>query len=340
MARIVFATIGSLGDLHPCVALALELQRRGHSVTIASTEFYREKVQELGIGFYPIRPNWKPNDHHLIRQCENLRRGPEMLFRKLILPHLKDTYEDLLSAVDGADLMIAGELVYAAPLIAEKLKMPWASVILSPCSFFSAHDPSVLVTVPGLIRLRKAGWHINRGLLNLARMATKHWWEPVRILRRQLGLRTDCDPFARDKFSPDLVSALFSRCLAQPQPDWPSQTVQPGFVYYDSQTASTECSRKLTDFLACGDAPIVFTLGSTAVSNPGNFFAASVEAAEQLGRRAVLLGLSAASEANSRNVLTLPYAPYSQIFPKAAAIVHQGGSGTTGQALCDLARRN
>jgi UDP:flavonoid glycosyltransferase YjiC (YdhE family) len=29
----------------------------------------------------------------------------------------------------------------------------------------------------------------------------------------------------------------------------------------------------------------------------------------------------------------LPYAPYSQIFPHAAVIVHQGGSGTVGQAL-------
>lgn len=42
--RIVFAAIGSLGDLHPCLALALELKRRGHSVKIASTEGYRGKV--------------------------------------------------------------------------------------------------------------------------------------------------------------------------------------------------------------------------------------------------------------------------------------------------------
>lgn len=32
-------------------------------------------------------------------------------------------------------------------------------------------------------------------------------------------------------------------------------------------------------------------------------------------------------------MLALPYAPYSEIFSKAAAVVHQGGSGTTGQAL-------
>jgi UDP:flavonoid glycosyltransferase YjiC (YdhE family) len=29
----------------------------------------------------------------------------------------------------------------------------------------------------------------------------------------------------------------------------------------------------------------------------------------------------------------LPYTPYSRVFPTAAAIVHQGGSGTTGEAL-------
>jgi rhamnosyltransferase subunit B len=35
--KVVIATIGSLGDLHPCLALALELGRRGHRVAIASS---------------------------------------------------------------------------------------------------------------------------------------------------------------------------------------------------------------------------------------------------------------------------------------------------------------
>ena len=128
--RIVFATIGSLGDLHPCIALALELKRRCHSVTIATTEFYRARVEELGIQFHPLRPNWNPTDSDLIRQCEDLKTGPEVLFRKLILPHLRDTYDDLVSAAAGMDLMIAGELVYAAPLVAEKIGLRWVSAIL------------------------------------------------------------------------------------------------------------------------------------------------------------------------------------------------------------------
>jgi UDP:flavonoid glycosyltransferase YjiC (YdhE family) len=247
---------------------------------------------------------------------------------------LKGTYGDLLPAAAGVDLMIAGELVYAAPLVAEKLRLPWVSLTLSPASFLSAHDPSVTVNVPSLIHLRKLGWPVYRAALNVGRMATRHWWNPARQLRREQGLRRHCDPLFRDKFSPHLVLALFSRCLAQPQPDWPPHTAQPGFVYFDRRDSRDEPVAELTEFLASGDAPIVFTLGSTAVHNPGNFYEASAEAVRRLGRRAVMLvGPGAAPRISSPDILTLAYAPYSHIFPHAAVNVHQGGSGTTGQAL-------
>jgi UDP:flavonoid glycosyltransferase YjiC (YdhE family) len=52
------ATIGSLGDLHPTLALGLELKRRGHFVTVASTGYYRDKVESLGLTFRSLRPDW------------------------------------------------------------------------------------------------------------------------------------------------------------------------------------------------------------------------------------------------------------------------------------------
>jgi UDP:flavonoid glycosyltransferase YjiC (YdhE family) len=329
--RILIATIGSLGDLHPCLGLGLELQRRGHRVTIAATEFYRPKIESLGLGFHPMRPNWNPTDPEIIARCEDIKRGLEVLFRELILPALRGTYEDLLSAAMDADMMIAGEMVFAAPLIAEKLNLRWASAILSPCSFLSAHDPPVLPNVPWLIHARKAGWRTYRAVGNLCALALRHWWNPVRELRRELGLREKCDPIRQDKFSPYLVLALFSPLLAQPQPDWPAQTMQPGFVFYDKQTAGAETPPEIVEFLASGDAPIVFTQGSTAVHNAGRFYETSIAAARLLGRRAVLIG--AAPELSSPGILALRYTPYSAIFPHAAVIVHQGGSGTIGQAL-------
>jgi UDP:flavonoid glycosyltransferase YjiC (YdhE family) len=328
--RIVLATIGSLGDLHPMLVLATELAHRGHDVAIASTPFYRERIHALGFAFHPLRPDWDPTDSALIAQCEEIKRGPEILFRRMILPHLRDTYADLDGAVAGADLMLAGELVYAAPLVAEKRQLPWASVILSPTSFFSAHDPSLLVNAPALYRLRRAGWRINRAFLKLGKAASHHWWTSVRKLRAELGLRTQCDPVFRDKFASELVLALFSKVLAQPQPDWPRQTIQPGFLFYDKSSAEEPADR-LQQFFSAGSPPLVFTQGSTAVHHPGSFYENSVRAARMLGRRALLIGTQ--QHADGDNVLAVPYASYAAVFPEAAAIVHQGGSGTTGQAL-------
>jgi hypothetical protein len=86
---------------------------------------------------------------------------------------LRETYDDLLQAAAGADLMIAGELNYAAPLVSEKLGLRWVSAILSPASFFSAHDPSVMVNVPWLMHVRKAGWRAYRAVFNLGRLGTQ-----------------------------------------------------------------------------------------------------------------------------------------------------------------------
>lgn len=329
--RILLATIGSLGDLHPMLALAVELKQRGHDITVASTGLYRERIEALGLNFRSLRPDWDPTDPDLIAQCEDMRTGPEVLFRKLVLPHLRDTYDDLHAASLETDLMIVGELVYAAPLISEQLGTRWASVILSPCSFVSVHDPSLLVNVPEAYRLRRAGPLVNRAMLEFGKLFTRHWWQPVRELRGELGLRTSCDPIFRDKFSPYLVLALFSQTLARPQPDWPRQTLQPGFVFHDR--GQSPDSPELAQFLAAGEPPIVFTLGSTAVHNPGNFYEASLAAAQQMRRRALLIGPKSLQGAVAEGILAVPYARYSQVFPHAAAIVHQGGSGTTGQAL-------
>lgn len=335
--RILFASIGSLGDLHPVIGLALELQRRGHSACIATTPFYRNKVEALGLEFKPLRPDWDPTDTSLIAQCENIRRGPEILLRRMILPHLRDTYSDLLDAARGIDLMIACELVYAAPLVAEKLQLRWASAILSPCPFFSVYDPPVLPPLQELQYLRGAGPHFHRMLLRLSSAATNHWWRPVRRLRRKEKLGPGRNPLLQDKFSPDLVLALFSRALASPQPDWPAQTVQPGFVFYDHSSVQESLSSELENFLDSGPPPVIFTQGSTAVHNAGSFYETSIEAARRVGRRALLIGadrsLYAAGRVSDSDVFMAGYAPYSQVFPRGVVNVHQGGVGTTGAAM-------
>jgi UDP:flavonoid glycosyltransferase YjiC (YdhE family) len=103
-------------------------------------------------------------------------------------------------------------------------------------------------------------------------------------------------------------------------------------------------SRELAAFLDRGEPPLVFTLGSSAVFTADGFYVAAAEAARMLKRRAVLLtglenmnpvpGVPAVEHASpDASVVTVGYAPHSEVMPRACAIVHQGGVGTTAQAM-------
>jgi len=125
-----------------------------------------------------------------------------------------------------------------------------------------------------------------------------------------------------------------------PQPDWPSNVHLTGFVYYDRQGGlpglSEENDSHIDEFLFSGPPPVLFTLGSSAVMHPGEFFHESIAAVHALGVRAVLLaggGRQQIHDPLSDSILVAAYLPFSKIMPNSIAIVNQGGIGTIAQAL-------
>ena len=334
MSRIILATIGSLGDLHPVIALALELRRRGHRAEIATSEFYREKVAGHGLGFHPLRPRMTAIDETMVRRLMDGSRGSEYLLRGLIFPAVRDMHTDLASAAAGADLIVASELVYAARLLAETTGLPWVSYALAPISLFSVVDPPLMPGPPGTHWLQSLGPGANQALRAIAKIVTHSWWKPLRTLRHELGLPPTASPIFEGKYSPRLDLALFSSVLQSPQLDWPASTVQCGFPFYDEAGISTELPPAVEQFLGAGAPPIVFTLGSSAVFAADDFYARSAEVAQILGRRAVLLvGKNPPPPGLPPSILAWDYLPHARIFPRTAVIVHQGGVGTTAQAL-------
>ena len=335
MSKIILATIGSLGDMHPKIALALGLKQRGHDVTIAAMEYYRDRIEPLGLNFAPMAPHLDPDNTDLARELMDSRKGSEKILRDVIMPSLHDMYDDLMRAVEGADLLVSGEIVYAVKSVVEKTGIKWVSTSLQPGTLFSAYDPFVPPTVEWLEHLHFLGPTFNRALYKIMVWAMRDWWAPYGEFRRKLGLSADHDPLISGKFSDLLHLAMFSRTLGAPQPDWPPKTVQTGFCFYDGANDLQKIPDGLLDFLESGEAPIVFTLGSAAVMDARDFFEQSGDAARQLGRRAVLLygKYSEPPKTLGDDVIGFDYAPYSQVFPRAACVVHQGGVGTTGQVL-------
>lgn len=344
MSRIVLNTFGSFGDLHPYLALAVRLRQRGHEPAIATSEVYRTKVTAEGFAFYAVRPDVGElvHDNAFLRKLWHPRRGTQYLLRDYVLPAVEQSYADLLEACKGADLLLTHTAGYAGPVAAEKLGLRWLSVALQPTVFMSVYDPPVLAPAPWLRHFYKLGRAPLTAALSTAKRATRRWAEPVFRLRRRLGLpEPRVNPIFEGQFSPFGTLALFSRHFAQPQPDWPPRVRVTGFPFYDRsgvvpgmRFAGAEEADALERFLRAGPPPIVFTLGSSAVMQPGRFFEESIAAARKLGVRAVLLMGSSANKPNlPLSMFAAGYIPYSEIMPRAAAIVHQGGIGTMAQAL-------
>ncbi len=245
--RIVLTTVGSLGDLHPFLALALELRARGHHVSVATSPSYRATVESLSLQFDAVRPDLPAlaRDREVMRRIMDLRSGGEYLFKELLMPGLRQSFDDLSAAARGADLLVTHPFSFAGPLVAQTMKaqttrLRWVSTALTPMSFLSAHDPPVPARVPAFGRLRALGPGVNGWLLARGEGMTRAWIEPVYQLRAELGLPPGRHPLFGGQHSPQLALALFSPEFGPPQLDWPPQVRVTGFVFHDGAPASDE----------------------------------------------------------------------------------------------------
>jgi rhamnosyltransferase subunit B len=340
------ATVGSEGDVHPFIGVALALKARGHEPIIATRAAFQAKIEREGLGYRRLRPDTDDAEaigltyDEIIAGITDQATGLRFLIKRIVTPFIRETYADLEAACDGADLLIAHNLVLAAPLLAAKSDLPWLSVILQPFSFMSAFDAPALGVSP-LLDLVRRGLPpaLHRMIYRMAARYSHRWFEPVRAFRADLGLPpSPLTPILEGPYSPLGTLALYSKVLGGVRQDFPSKTAITGFPFYDSETGGgSRLDAKLAAFLDQGPAPIVFTLGTSAVLNPGGFFRESLDAAARLNRRAVLLvgqdGFKALPERLPDTAIACAYAPHSALFPRAEVIVHQGGVGTTGQAL-------
>ena len=328
--RIVLTTWGSYGDLFPVLALGRGLHDRGHDVTVAAPEFYREIVTGLQLAFRPMRPDL-PAIHEseaVFRRMMDPRRGTERVVCESVLPSLPAMYEDLSEISAGADLIGTSLLALAGRLVAEQQGIPWCSIVLQPSVFLSTSDPPVFGVIPGMERLRPLPPVAHRFMHHGMTLVADRWVKPWHAFRRQIGLPPDpANPLLSGQFSSDLVLALFSAAFATPQPDWPADAVITGFPFSDD-VGNEPLTAELEAFLDEGEPPIVFTLGTSAVFAPGAFYEESIMAARALGRRAVLLSgfnLPDGIVHRDPDMLAVTYASHARLFPRAAAVVHQLG---------------
>ena len=342
MARIVLATIGSLGDLHPFIAVGRALVARGEQVCLAVPEDGVAKVRAAGLEAAAILPSYAAI-------CARLGLSPEetaervvddlsFVIRHVLLPSLSDSTRALDELAAEADVIAGSIFAFAADIVAEKRRLPLAAVVLQPMALFSAWQPP---SAPGFALMRHSpgsavgrGW--NHAMLTVARQVLRRQYASrIDAVRAEHGLPPSQGAPMLD-FGPTTSKVLccWSAALGPLQPDAPETAVLTGLAFFDSDSGGEEAvPPMLRAFLDAGPPPLVFTLGSFAVAAAGRFYAEAAAAARMLGQRAVLLTGMPGPACVEDDCLIMRYAPHSAVFPRAAAVIHHGGVGTTGQAL-------
>jgi rhamnosyltransferase subunit B len=345
--RIVLSTAGTAGDLNPFVAIAIELKARGYEPCIAAQREFQATIEGEGIAFHPLRPGIEDLREELgLEAPEIVQRatrgsiGLEFAVRRIAMPFLKRAFDDMMEAVVGADLVITHTSAFAGRLAAETRGLPWISAALSPFTFMSDFDPPILSAMPALKVLREmTNARSDVALLRFVKAASVLWTGTFQKLRMELGLPRCANPLFDGQFSSLGSLALYSSLFGAAQPDFPTRCTLTGFCFYDRQHGEpTSLTPDMRAFIERGAPPIVYTLGSALVMEPGDFYDVSIAAARRVGRRAVLLVGSGNTQAlagkgAAQDVHIADYAPHSDLFPHAAAIVHHGGIGTTAQAM-------
>lgn len=340
MRRVVLAAFGSYGDLHPILGVALALKARGVQAIVASHPDYRAKVEASGLDFQPAGPAFA--DLQAMpgltpaEVIDRVARDQAFLYRGLVAPTMEAWIADIAPAIGSCDAVVATALAYAADIAAQKCATPLIAAALSPAIMMSAHDPMKMPGAPFIAKPKgpmAVGY--NRAVLAIGRMKMAPALAAVNAVYRRHGLTPQAD--IAGVVSARLTLALYSPLLMAPQPDNPPHTHVTGFPFYDSEDGGPpRLDPRLSAFLDAGPAPLVFSLGSVVVHDGDAFYRAAIAAAKALRQRCVILcGPDSPLLADDfgADVCICAYAPHSLLFPRARAVVHHGGIGSTGQAL-------
>ncbi len=326
---VVLVAAGTQGDVAPVAALGRALKARGHAVTLVADAMHARHAHELD--FHPAAPP----EHALAAAADprlwHYARGYRVVLGGFVLPAIAPTYAYVAErwAKRQRALVVAGTTWALGPRIAhENLGVPYATLHLCPVNLRSNRAP------PLFRGLRMTGawpsfvkdlvwWLLDRAYLDGPVLPT------LNAFRERLGLPTVRRVMHRWLHSPQAVLGLFPETFAPPQPDWPEHTQLTGFVF---PTEHAPLSPELAAFLDAGPPPVVFSLGS-ALTPARTLAPLAAEVCRQLGVRGVLLGHEAPSADLPDSVRYFGYVPLGELLPRAAALVHHGGIGTTALAL-------
>ncbi len=329
--KITMFTIGSTGDVLPYVLLGMELQHRGHQVTLACFSGFEELIERSGLKGYTLTGDVVKLMSSIMGPGVNglnyLKKVDEALGS--VAPLLLN---DLLKATEDADAIVCnffGSMYYS---VAEKRGIPCIQSEFFPMDLC---DEAPISSAPGQNLGR--GWNrltYRLGYLLISLLEKRY----LTAWRKENGMRV-----RRVKPGPDyrlgentipVIYAISPHVWPRPKA-WGEDIHMSGF-WWGEQQMDFDPPEEMTAFLDHGEKPVYIGFGSMVSGDMENTFDIVMRAVKAAGVRAVIglgWGGDRFSFPSDDQVCFISYAPHDWLLPRMKAIVHHGGAGTTAAGL-------
>jgi rhamnosyltransferase subunit B len=330
--HIVISTIGTAGDIYPCIALGRALARRGHEVDFHGGAYFQEAVERAGLAFTATMSTAAYLEAAADPAMWDPKRSMPAFWQRM-KPVIPVAYERIMEAVrPGETVLVGSTMAFWVRLAQEKTGAPTATIHPAPYAILSAEAPPAWGLIPWLGRL--PAWAV-RGVLSAAEMLLLDsvMRPDLNAFRATIGLPPVRRIASRWLHSPDLVICAVPEWFTPAPRDWPPNTVRTGFPRFE-EAAGARLDPALAAFIEAGTPPVAAT-PSSGMAHGRAFFARTIEACAALGRRAVLVTSfrDQLPEVLPDFVFHARYVPYALLLPRLAAIIHAGGIGTTAHAF-------
>lgn len=327
--KVLISTFGTHGDVQPYLALGQGLRAAGHTAAVCTSASYRPLIEGLGLQYAPISNTMLDLTRALLDGSE-----PMLAVTRRMGPAMRAMLEEEWRAAQAfaPDLLVYHPKMLGSYHIAEKLGIPLALAIPMPL-----YTPTRAFPTPFLAGLRLGG-RANRASFQLMALSGGMYSGMTNRFRvATLGLpplRRFADQLVTRAGAPIPVLYPYSRHLLPPPADFPPHVHVTG-TWFLEPTAPWEPPAALAAFLAAGPTPVYVGFGSTGGRGGQRRAQIVLDALAQAGQRGVLArgwgGLK--PDRLPDTVYLLDEAPHDWLFPRMAAVVHHGGSGTTAAGL-------
>ena len=326
--------LGSAGDVHPFVGLALELKRRGHAVTLSTNGYFAGLAQRFGLDFIELGTE---AEFHAGIQSPDLwhpLRSFPYLYRNMIEPTVRPQFEIVAQeSAKRPTTVLSNCLGFGALNAQDKLGVTVVSVHLQPMMLWSRILPPRMLGIFGPIWFRNRIFELAQWLVidpvvrpSLNRYRAELGLEPIKHVMQWWHSKSH-------------LLCLFPDWFCPAQTDWPAPYSQVDFPLWDERGNGTNAFSSnfrdvLEPFLNSGSKPIAFTPGSANLFGK-DFFQIATRACELIGSRAIFLTRfqEQISPSLPNTILHVPFVPLSLLLPHCSAFVHHGGIGSASQAM-------